>query len=78
MSAELRLVTPGRTYENWTVIDKGVAPGERVVTDGQLRLVPGAKVEIKNEQGTKAEKENHGDAETPRKPSANSKAQATY
>ena len=47
MSVELRLVTPGRTYENWTVIDKGVAPGERVVTDGQLRLVPGAKVEIK-------------------------------
>ena len=26
---------------------EGVAPGERVVTDGQLRLVPGARVEIK-------------------------------
>ena len=48
MSAELRPVTPGRTYESWTIIDKGVAPGERVVTDGQLRLVPSAKVELKN------------------------------
>jgi len=50
MTVELRVVTPGRLYGNWTVIDKGVAAGEKVVTDGQLRLVPGAKVEIKNEQ----------------------------
>jgi membrane fusion protein, multidrug efflux system len=50
MTAEFRLVTQGRTYENWIVIDKGVAAGERVVTDGQLRLVPGAKVELKNEK----------------------------
>ena len=47
MTAELRVVTPGRTYETWTIIDKGVAAGEKVVTDGQLRLVPGSKVEIK-------------------------------
>jgi multidrug efflux system membrane fusion protein len=50
MTAELRNVKPGRVYESWTIIDSGVAPGEMVVTDGQLRLVPGAKVEIKNEQ----------------------------
>jgi multidrug efflux system membrane fusion protein len=30
-----------------SVIAKGLAAGERVVTDGQLRLVPGARVEIK-------------------------------
>jgi membrane fusion protein, multidrug efflux system len=30
-----------------TVIGKGLAAGERVVTDGQLRLLPGARVEIK-------------------------------
>ncbi len=47
MTAELRVVTPGRLYGDWTVIDKGITAGERVVTDGQLRLVPGAKVEIK-------------------------------
>jgi len=47
-SAELRVVTPGRAYGEWTVIEQGVEAGETVVTDGQLRLVPGAKVEIKN------------------------------
>jgi multidrug efflux system membrane fusion protein len=30
------------------VIEKGLQPGEQVVTDGQLRLAPGAKVEVKN------------------------------
>jgi multidrug efflux system membrane fusion protein len=34
--------------ENETIIEKGVTPGETVVTDGQLRLLPGAKVEFKN------------------------------
>jgi multidrug efflux system membrane fusion protein len=48
MTAELRVVTPGKLYGDWTVVEKGVAAGEKVVTDGQLRLVPGAKVEIKN------------------------------
>ena len=52
MTAELRVVLPGRTYQNWTIIDKGVTAGEKVVTDGQLRLVPGAKVEIKNAPST--------------------------
>ena len=36
-----------RTYRQWSVLEKGVAVGERVVTDGQLRLAPGAKVAIK-------------------------------
>jgi multidrug efflux system membrane fusion protein len=30
-----------------TVIRQGVQAGERVVTDGQLRLVPGARVDVK-------------------------------
>lgn len=47
MTAELRVVTPGRLYGDWTVIEKGIAAGERVVTDGQLRITPGVKVEIK-------------------------------
>jgi membrane fusion protein, multidrug efflux system len=50
MTAELRIVTPGRLYGNWTVINTGIAAGEKVVTDGQLRLVPGVKVEIKNQK----------------------------
>jgi multidrug efflux system membrane fusion protein len=28
------------------VIEKGLTAGEKVVTEGQLRLVPGAKVQI--------------------------------
>ena len=32
-----------------TVIDDGLKPGEQVVTDGQLRLVPGTKVQVKGQ-----------------------------
>lgn len=31
------------------IVEKGLAAGERVVTDGQLKLAPGLKVEIKQE-----------------------------
>jgi len=44
-TVEARPVTPGEVFEGGTVIGKGVLAGEKVVTDGQLRLVPGAKVE---------------------------------
>ncbi|HUJ19373.1 MAG TPA: efflux RND transporter periplasmic adaptor subunit [Nitrospirota bacterium] len=50
MTAELRVVKPGRAYQNWTIIEQGVAAGEKVVTDGQLRLTPGSRVELKNEK----------------------------
>jgi multidrug efflux system membrane fusion protein len=33
------------------VVGSGLQAGERVVTDGQLRLAPGAKVEIKQAEG---------------------------
>jgi multidrug efflux system membrane fusion protein len=54
MSADLRNVTVGRTFQNVTIIDKGVSPGEQIVTDGQLRLTPGSKVEIKKPAVTEA------------------------
>jgi membrane fusion protein, multidrug efflux system len=47
LTVEARLVNVGRRLERDTVIERGLKPGERVVTDGQLRLVPGAKVDIK-------------------------------
>ena len=47
MSVEKRTVEVARTMNGATVIAKGLEAGEQVVTDGQLRLVPGAKVEIK-------------------------------
>lgn len=46
-TAELRPVTVGRTVGSDTVIEKGVQADDTVVTDGQLRVVPGGKVEIK-------------------------------
>ncbi len=46
-SAELRPVRTGITYKDITVIEQGLGPEEQVVTDGQMRLMPGAKVQIK-------------------------------
>jgi len=53
LTVEDRPLLVGRTLNNETVIEKGLQAGEKVVTDGQLRLVPGAKVEIKNKGETK-------------------------
>jgi multidrug efflux system membrane fusion protein len=47
MTAEMRPVKVGRAYGEESVIAEGLKPGERVVTDGQLRLAPGARVEIR-------------------------------
>jgi multidrug efflux system membrane fusion protein len=46
-TADLRPIVPGLALDHRTVIRQGIEPGETVVTDGQLRLVPGAKVSIK-------------------------------
>lgn len=48
MTAEVRPITVDRSQGDETVIAKGVAPGEQVVTIGQSRLTPGAKVNIKS------------------------------
>lgn len=47
LTAEMRSVVPGQAAGGETVIEQGIQPGEQVVTDGQLRLVPGARVEVK-------------------------------
>jgi multidrug efflux system membrane fusion protein len=49
LTAESRPVVPGATVAGETVIEKGLQPGETVVTDGQLRLTPGAKVEVRKQ-----------------------------
>jgi membrane fusion protein, multidrug efflux system len=43
-TAELRSVTMGPEDGDNLAIKQGLKPGERVVTDGQLRLFPGARV----------------------------------
>jgi multidrug efflux system membrane fusion protein len=52
LTAEARPVVAGRTFGGETVIEKGLREGERVVTDGWIRLAPGTKVEIKAAPGT--------------------------
>lgn len=47
LTVEVRPVVVNRTLNNESIIDKGLQTGEKVVTDGQLQLVPGAKVEVK-------------------------------
>jgi multidrug efflux system membrane fusion protein len=40
-------LTPGDTLQDETVVSGGLRAGETVITDGQLRLVPGARVTVK-------------------------------
>ena len=47
MTVEYRPVVAGNTIAGETVIQKGLEAGETLVTDGQLRLVPGMKVAVK-------------------------------
>lgn len=46
MTVEARPVVVNRTMGQYTVVDKGLAAGETVVTDGQLNLAPGARVSV--------------------------------
>jgi multidrug efflux system membrane fusion protein len=52
MTVEVRPVVVDRTNAEETVIAKGLAVDENVVTEGQLRLSPGAKVLPKSTQET--------------------------
>jgi membrane fusion protein, multidrug efflux system len=55
MTVEARPVVPGRTIERDVVIEKGLSEGESVVTTGQLRLVPGSRIQIKANSSSAAE-----------------------
>jgi multidrug efflux system membrane fusion protein len=48
-TVEMRPVTVGRTNGTDTVLSDGVQPGDTVVTDGHLRLVPGSRISVKGE-----------------------------
>jgi membrane fusion protein, multidrug efflux system len=48
LTAQPQPVKVAWTVGDSTVITSGLQPGQRVVTDGQLRLTPGAKVDIKS------------------------------
>ena len=53
-TVELRPVTVARASDKETVLKDGLRPGETVVTDGQLRLTPGARITVKESTASKA------------------------
>jgi multidrug efflux system membrane fusion protein len=48
-TAESRPVKTSGAYQNLTLVEEGLQPGERVIVNGQLRVAPNAKVTV---QGT--------------------------
>jgi membrane fusion protein, multidrug efflux system len=52
-TVELRPVTIARTNANDSIVETGLKDGETVVTDGQLRLVPGSRISDKTAAGEK-------------------------
>ena len=46
-TVEMRPLNVGRTSATETVVASGVQPGDTVVTDGHLRLVPGSRISVK-------------------------------
>lgn len=47
-TAEARPVVTSGAYQNLTLVSKGLAPGETVVVDGQVRVVPNGKVVVQS------------------------------
>jgi multidrug efflux system membrane fusion protein len=56
MTAEMRPVVVDRSVGEESVIAKGLAAGETVVTDGHLKVRPGGRVEIREHLGANASK----------------------
>jgi membrane fusion protein, multidrug efflux system len=54
-TVELRLVKPDRVVGDKTVVAEGIAAGERVVVDGQLRLGNGTRVTVQGATPPKAQ-----------------------
>jgi multidrug efflux system membrane fusion protein len=61
-TAVVHPVTAGLVVGDRTVIDKGIEAGQVVVTDGQSRLTPNAKVEVAQPAPAKAAARNPGGA----------------
>ena len=54
-TVEMRKVGVKRTAGTETILQDGVKPGETVVLDGQLRLVPGSRISVKDPTTQKAD-----------------------
>jgi membrane fusion protein, multidrug efflux system len=47
-TAESRVVTTSGTYQDLTIVTKGVAPGDKVIVEGMMRVAPNAKVAVQS------------------------------
>jgi multidrug efflux system membrane fusion protein len=65
--AEMRPVVIERTHDHDAVIAKGLALGETIVIDGQLRVIPGKPVEVKEAAATTASEKSSGSGEGSKK-----------
>jgi multidrug efflux system membrane fusion protein len=52
-TVEARSVVTGRAIDDTVVVEKGLEPTDKVVTDGQFRLVNGSRVQVLQPQGVK-------------------------
>jgi multidrug efflux system membrane fusion protein len=52
-TVDLRPVTVARVVGDDTVIKEGLAPGDAVVTDGHLRLIPGSRISVRGAETPK-------------------------
>lgn len=59
---DARVITPGLIVDDRTAVEKGLAAGEMVVVDGQVRLSPGARAEVKPPADAPAPKDAAGKA----------------
>jgi multidrug efflux system membrane fusion protein len=55
MTAEQRTIQTARSYEDITVIQNGLNPGEQVVVEGHVRIKNGSKVRINKAAGPKSD-----------------------
>jgi len=49
-TVEMRPLTVGATNKDQTIVEKGLSPGEIVVTDGTLNLQEGSKIQIRDQK----------------------------
>ena len=61
-TVEMRPVSVARTWRGWAIVSAGLRPGETVVTDGQMRLSPGAHASIRVPQAPSSHGGAHGAA----------------
>ena len=44
--AERRFIEIGPEFKNHVVVERGLAPGETIITEGYHKLTPGVKVQV--------------------------------